>query len=302
MQKLLVAGARGMLGRRVVELAAGMFEVTGIDIEECDITDAGAVREVAAAAGPDILVNCAAMTDVDGCESRFEEALSVNGDGAANLAAAAAAVGAPILHVSTDYVFDGTKTEQYVEDDPVSPLGAYGRTKLAGEEGVRKNNPGHWIVRTQWLYGPDGKNFVDTILRVASEKMKTADPRLEVVDDQIGSPTYSVDLARQLLRIAAERPPFGIYHCSSKGACSWYEFASKIIEISGMAAVAVDPISSEKLQRPAPRPANSIMRNLRLEETIGDGMPHWIDALGEYMKFLGYETRSPSGKSSQGGR
>jgi dTDP-4-dehydrorhamnose reductase len=283
MKKLLVAGANGMLGRRVVELASSDFELFPCDIEECDITNIEETCRFVEAAGPDVVINCAAMTDVDGCETRRDAAMKVNGNGAGNLAVAARKAGASILQVSTDYVFDGEKEGEYSESDPIAALGAYGRSKLLGEELVREGNSRHWIVRTQWLYGAEGKNFVDTILRVSTER-----DELRVVDDQIGSPTSTVDLARQMIRIVVEEAPFGVYHCSSGGRCSWYDFAARIVELAGRDGVSVTPITSDELSRPAPRPPCSVLRNLRLEQTIGDGMPHWLDALRVHMAALGY--------------
>jgi len=289
--RVLIAGAKGMLGRRVVEFGARVCDVSGFDVDECDITREEETHSFVSAARPDVVINCAAMTDVDGCEARFEEALAVNGRGAGNLARAAHMAGAAILHVSTDYVFDGKKAAGYGEDDPVSPCGAYGKSKLLGEELVAAGNPRHWIVRTQWLFGPDGKNFVHTILRLAAER-----EHLEVVDDQVGCPTYSADLAKEIIRIVERRPPYGIYHCSSKGSCSWFEFAQRIVELSGRTAVAVVPMSSKNLDRPASRPAFSVLRNMHLEKTIGDGMPHWLDALRSYLTRLTGEGDEKAGR------
>ncbi len=194
------------------------------------------------------------------------------------MARAAREIGAAILHVSTDYVFNGEKADGYTESDPTSPLGAYGKSKLKGEELVSEANPRHWIVRTQWLYGPGGKNFVDTILNLTARR-----DRIEVVDDQIGCPTYSADLARQLVALVELKPPWGIYHCSGKGACSWFELAEAIVELSEKKKAEVIPVSSKSFVRPARRPAYSVLHNLRLEQTIGDGMRPWKEALRDYL-------------------
>jgi dTDP-4-dehydrorhamnose reductase len=277
-KKVLVTGAAGMLGHKVLEACPEDWEVRGVDVEDFDITSQEACRSCVKAFSPEILIHCAAMTDVDGCESDFDGAYRINGIGAGHLARAAFEVGAEILHVSTDYVFDGEKKSDYFEDDNVSPLGAYGRTKLAGETFVMRNNPRNWIVRTQWLYGPGGKNFVDTILRVARER-----DHLEVVDDQVGCPTYTLDLARALVRIADQRPPYGVYHCSNGGSCSWFDFAGKILELAGMGHVPLRPITSDRLDRPAKRPAHSVLRNYHLALILGDPMRPWEEALSDYL-------------------
>jgi len=279
MKKVLVTGAAGMLGHRVIEACPKEWLVEGADIDEFDITSLADSLSFISAFKPDVLMNCAAMTDVDGCESKYDQAYRINGLGAGNLARAAFESGAEILHVSTDYVFNGEKRSPYFEDDPTCPVSAYGRTKLAGEVFVAKNNPRHWSVRTQWLYGPDGKNFVDTILKAAAER-----DRLDVVDDQFGCPTFAKDLAEQMVHIVAERPVYGIYHGSNKGSCSWFDFASAIVKGAGMDHVLVAPMSSHKLDRPAKRPAHSVLRNYHLELTIGDSMRPWEEALADYLE------------------
>jgi dTDP-4-dehydrorhamnose reductase len=250
----------------------------GCDLEEFDITSFKETLSFVASRAPQVVINCAAMTDVDGCESRMDEAYRINGLGSGNLARAAFDVGAEILHISSDYVFNGEKGGEYVEDDPVCPVSAYGRTKLAGETFVKNNNPRWWIVRTQWLYGPGGKNFVDTILKAAKERS-----HLDVVDDQIGCPTFTKDLAAEIIRIVTLRPPYGIYHCSNKGSCSWYGFTLRILDMAGLGHVQVNPITSDKLERPAKRPAHSILKNYHLEMTLGDGMRPWEEALEDYL-------------------
>jgi len=276
--KVLVAGARGMLGQQVVKLFGSHREVVGVDLPECDITRDDELRPFIEQIAPGLIINCAAMTDVDGCEDAEEAALAVNGHGAGNLARAAATLGAKIVHLSTDYVFDGSAMREYVESDPVAPLGAYGRSKLLGEELVAEASRRHWIVRTQWLYGPGGKNFVDTIIHLASQR-----DRLDVVDDQFGCPTSTVDLARALLAIVEHEVPFGIYHCASQGFCSWFELARRIVALADKRGVEVFRMSSDRLDRKAPRPAYSVLRNLRLEQTIGECMPRWQDALESYL-------------------
>jgi dTDP-4-dehydrorhamnose reductase len=280
-KRVLVTGAAGILGHKVLEACPEGWEMKGVDIEDFDITSSKDCRSALESHAPRLLINCAAFTDVDRCETEYETAYRVNAIGAGNLARAASEQGAEIIHVSTDYVFDGEKREPYYEDDPVCPMSAYGRTKLAGETFVRANNPRHWIVRTQWLYGHHGKNFVDTILNAARTR-----PKLEVVDDQIGCPTYAKDLAEQMVRIAELGPPYGIYHGSNEGDCSWYDFAKRIVEGGGLGHVQVDPITSDKLTRAARRPAHSVLRNFHLEMTIGNSMRPWEEALADYLGTL----------------
>ncbi len=277
-KRVLVTGAKGMLGHKVIENPPASWVVKGVDIDDFDITSLDDTLAFVGEFSPDLLINCAAMTDVDVCESRFVEAYKINGIGAGNLARASSEAGAEIVHVSTDYVFDGEKREPYREDDPVCITSAYGRSKLAGEQWVGRNNQKHWIVRTQWLYGPGGKNFVDTIIRVAGEKES-----LDVVNDQTGCPTYAPDLASELVRIASMRPPYGIYHCSNNGSASWFDFARVILDKAGLTHVKVNPITSDKLDRPAKRPAHSILDNFHLRHTIGDRMRGWEEALEDYI-------------------
>ncbi len=277
-RKVLITGAAGMLGHRVAAAPPAGFEVVTADLPEFDITSLEESMAFVEKTAPGLILHCAAMTDVDRCESEFEKAYRINGIGAGNLARAAFECGAEILHVSTDYVFDGKKREPYIEDDPVCPESAYGLSKLAGETLVRDNNPRHWIVRTQWLYGQGGKNFVDTIVRAASER-----DRLDVVDDQVGCPTFTGDLSGQIWRIAQSRPPYGIYHGANNGSCSWFEFASRIVALKGIEGAEVHPMSSDRLDRPAKRPAHSVLDNLRLRLTVGDLMRPWDEALQDYL-------------------
>src|SRR4051794_4095297 len=215
--RLLVAGAGGMLGRDVVSAAGD--EAVGLTRAELDVTDAAAVERAMLEIRPDAVINCAAYTNVDGAESDEATATLINGDGAGNVATAAAAVDAFVVQPSTDYVFDGEKGEPYVETDPTGPRTAYGRSKLAGEWTLAEANPRHAIVRTSWLFGLNGKNFVDTMLRL--------DGPVKVVDDQVGSPTYTAHLGEALVDLAGGRLT-GVVHVAGRGQCSWYEFAREI--------------------------------------------------------------------------
>ena len=218
--RLLVTGAAGMLGRDVVAAAGDAgHEALALARADLDITDAAAVRAAVLAAQPDAVINCAATTDVDGAETAEDQATAVNGAGAGHLAAAAAEAGALLVHVSSDYLFDGTATEPYTENAPVAPLGAYGRSKLAGEHAIAATDARSAIVRTSWLFGPHGKNFVDTMRRLGAEREEIA-----VVDDQVGCPTYTGHLAPALVEIA-ERGPTGVMNVAGAGSCSWFELA-----------------------------------------------------------------------------
>ena len=277
--RVLVTGSAGMLGFALRESAPPGVEWLEGDLPALDIRDRGAVERALADGRAEAVINAAAYTDVDGCESHEEQALAVNGAGAGNVAAACAAAGLPVLHLSTDYVFDGRipAPGEYVERDAVAPLSAYGRTKLAGERAVAAAGGAHWIVRTQWLYGLRGKNFVDTMLRLAGER-----EFLAVVDDQVGSPTSTHDLAPVLWRILQRRPKPGLYHATNAGSCSWHDFAAEIFRQAGL-KVDLRRTNSGSLARPAPRPARSVLSNARLVGALGAGLPRWEDALSRYL-------------------
>lgn len=266
-----------MLGTDLVRVLTSAHEVIGVDLEEVDITDPQAVEEQVAALAPDVLINAAAYTDVDGSEQREDVAFRVNADGAANLALACRAGLTRLIHVSTDYVFDGKAERPYSEEDPPNPLGVYGRSKWEGEKRIREILPGACLIRTAWLYGKAGKNFVKAILVQAGEKN-----RLRVVNDQRGSPTYTLDLA-MALRSAAEKGLEGTYHVTNQGSCSWLEFAEKILELSEKKGVVVEPISTEELGRPAPRPGNSVLNCRKFEKATGMRLRRWPEALKHYL-------------------
>lgn len=277
--RVLVTGSAGMLGFALRESAPPGVELLEGDLPALDIRDRGAVERALADGRAEAVINAAAYTDVDGCESHEEQALAVNGAGAAHVAAACAAAGIPVLHLSTDYVFDGRipAPGEYVERDAVAPLSAYGRTKLAGERGVAAAGGVHWIVRTQWLYGLRGRNFVDTMLRLAGER-----EFLAVVDDQVGSPTSTHDLAPVLWRLLQHRPAPGLYHATNAGSCSWHDFAAEIFRQAGL-KVDLRRTDSGSLARPAPRPGRSVLSNAKLVAALGSGLPRWEDALARYL-------------------
>ena len=272
--RILITGAGGMLGLDMQSAAeeAG-HETVALTRAQLDITDAVAVSETVHRARPDAVINCAAWTDVDGAESRLEDATAVNGAGAGNVAAAAAGAGAWIVHVSTDYVFNGTKPAPYVESDAVDPVSAYGRSKLDGERAVATAaRDGHTIVRTAWLFGSGGRCFPKTILRAAAQR-----PELTVVADQIGCPTFTGHLAPALVALAAQRTP-GVLHVAGGGQCSWYEFASAIVDAGGIDC-AVRPISTDEYPVAAQRPANSVL----VSERGAPALPEWRAGLGQFM-------------------
>ncbi len=289
--KVLVTGAEGMLGFALRESCPTGVTFVGVDVDDCDVTDAAAVNAMLQKHAPDAVIHGAAFTDVDGCEDRERIALRVNGDGAGNVAQACRAAGIPLVHVSTDYVFDGTLKApgEYAEEDRVAPLSAYGRTKLAGEVAVREEHPRHWIVRTQWLYGIGGKNFVETMLTLAGQR-----DQLAVVDDQIGSPTSTHDLAPALWTFVTERPPFGTYHVRNDGECSWYDFAAEIFAQAGV-EITLDRTDTASFARPAPRPARSVLSLDKTRRLVGVHMAPWQDALARYLARRAAATAAPEG-------
>lgn len=286
--RLLVTGANGQLGRALraaldsgdAPSAYAGYEADWVDLPELDIANAGAVGAWFAAHDPyDVVVNCAAFTNVDGCEADFGAAFAANALGPMNLARACATQGTTLVHVSTDYVFPGTEPGERVETDVPVPISAYGRSKLAGEGLALAANPRTHVVRTAWLYG-EGKNFVRTMLNVA----KTHDV-VTVVDDQLGNPTSAADLAREILRIA-QTDAYGIWHCTNEGICSWADLAQAAFELAGVSCTIRRCTSADwKRMNPqsADRPAFSALRNARLESTIGNTMRPWREALADYL-------------------
>lgn len=276
MTRWLVTGAGGMLGRDLVRALDRRGEaVTGLDRAALDVTDAAAVADALAASRPDVVVNCAAWTGVDDAEAHEEQALAVNGGGAANLAAACAAGGMRLVQVSTDYVFAGTGQRPYAEDDTPAPRSAYGRTKLAGERAVLDRLPGAgYVVRTAWLYGAGGRNFVRTMVTLESQR-----DAVDVVDDQYGQPTWTADVAGQIIALihSAARP--GIYHATSSGQTTWFGLAREIFRLLGADPARVRPISSSALARPAPRPAYSVLGHGAWTRSATPAIGEWRLAL-----------------------
>ncbi|NUR26104.1 MAG: dTDP-4-dehydrorhamnose reductase [Catenulispora sp.] len=271
-RRWLVTGAGGMLGSDLVALlrAEPSAEVTAVTRAELDITDAAAVQ--AAVAGHDVVVNTAAWTDVDGAETHEAEATAVNGGGVTNLASACAATGARLIQLSTDYVFDGKGVAPYAEDAATDPINAYGRSKLVGEQAVLAVLPETgYVVRTAWLYGSAGRNFVSTMLRLAGER-----ETVEVVDDQAGQPTWTGALAGQLIALGqAPEAPAGIYHGTAAGQTTWYGLARAVFEQAGLDPERVRPTTSDKFVRPAERPRYSVLGHARWAEAGLPDLPDW---------------------------
>jgi dTDP-4-dehydrorhamnose reductase len=274
--KVLVTGAKGQLGIDVVERLSQSYEVIGLDREKLDITSLDRVVNIVKEIKPDIIINTAAYTNVDGCEMNIDTAYKINAVGPRNLAVAALEYNIRLLHLSTDFVFDGEKREPYVEFDRTNPLGVYGKSKLAGEDLVREICPRHYILRTSWLYGINGKNFIKTML-----KLSETNNIIKVVDDQVGSPTFTVDLVK-VIEMVMKTDAYGIYHASNSGQCSWNQFAKKIFERAGKTDVEVLPITSVELNRPAMRPKYSVMSNLMIKLQFDYCMRNWDEALMQF--------------------
>jgi dTDP-4-dehydrorhamnose reductase len=275
--RILITGAAGMLGQDLQRVAGeGAHEAVALGHGELDIADASAVTRAVVAAAPEVVFNCAAWTDVDGAETHEPQATAVNGAGAGHLARAASAAGAWIVHISSDYVFDGGKRQPYLESDPVAPLSAYGRSKLAGEREVARHAPErHTIVRSSWLFGAGGRCFPATIARLADEREE-----LSVVEDQVGCPTFTGHLARALVAVASSEPPLGLLHVAGGGECSWFEFAQAIVRSLGADCV-VTPCTTAEMPRPATRPAYSVLRSGR--GALAPVLPHWQEGLRDYL-------------------
>jgi len=281
---ILVLGSNGMLGSDLVSRLGSTYEVTGKDIDDFDITSTGDCHELIAESHADIVINAAAYTNVDGCEDHEEECFAVNAEGVKNVARACRTLGSKLIHFSTDYVFDGSKRTSYAEDDPFNPLNAYGRSKLQGEQYLRECSDNYILIRTAWLYGKNGKNFVDTIIARAK-----IDKSLKVVDDQIGSPTYTVDLAAAVEHLIYGNHR-GTFHVTNRGHCSWYEFAKKIIAYSGLSDIDIEPVSTERFPRKAQRPHYSVLSCKKFSEITKKAMRFWQVALKDYLNRLDHMT------------
>ena len=275
--KILILGAKGMLGQDLAKVLAD-YDLTLWDREEIDIADQNQVDKKITLLNPQIIINCAAYTAVDDCETHKDLALQVNNQAVGNLALCAKRIGAIFVHISTDYVFSGQNTKGYAEDSQeFGPINFYGESKLSGEKTLKNIGGDYYLIRTSWLYGKNGKNFVETMLKLGSEGKE-----LKVVNDQFGKPTFTVDLAKQILYILSNHLGFGIYHAineTKEGGITWYEFAQKIFELSKL-QVKLKPCTSAEFQRPAKRPAHSALINNKLLP-----LRTWEEALKEYLEF-----------------
>jgi dTDP-4-dehydrorhamnose reductase len=279
---ILIVGHNGMLGQDMVLTARNAgHRVTGIDFPDIDITKSSSVQQHVAKANPQAIINCAAYTAVDSCETDRDRAFAVNAEGAGLLARYADKYGCTLVHYSTDYVFDGRKTSPYVESDPVNPVSVYGKSKLEGELLVRKNCKRSFVFRIAWLFGTHGSNFVKTLRTLARKNAATGTP-LRVANDQFGTPTYTVDVCKQTFGMI-DTGRFGLYHCTSEGKCSWYDFAVEIVRAAG-SPVQVQPCSTAEFPRPAPRPVNSVLENSGLKKLGMNLMPHWKEAFEEFLR------------------
>lgn len=283
-KKILITGANGQLGHEMRNLLEGdsRFDCIFTDVAELDICDAEAVNRAVTDNRVDYIVNCAAYTQVDKAEDNVELCRKINAGAVENLAQAAAQCGARMIHISTDYVFDGKGSRPYTEEMPPHPQSVYGATKLEGEQALQRFCPQSVIVRTAWLYSPYGNNFVKTMMRLGVEREE-----LSVVADQIGSPTCAADLAQAILAILqAETFVPGIYHFSNEGACSWYDFTVAIHRLAGITTCRVKPIRSDEYPSRAHRPFYSVLDKSRIKQTYGLTIPHWYESLSHCIKLL----------------
>lgn len=280
--KILILGHRGMLGTDIFYQLGLKHDVVGKDIDDFDITSPNECRLVIDEVIPDVVINAAAYTDVDGCETHRDLCFAVNAEGIKNVALACRELGSKIVHFSTDYVFSGKKGEPYQEDDATTPINIYGQSKLQGELYLKEFSGNYILIRTAWLYGKNGKNFVDTIMRKAKEENK-----LQVVSDQIGSPTYTVDLAAAV-HVLIEGDHRGVFHITNRGTCSWYEFALKILEYCDMKDVKVEPVLTDTYTRKAKRPHYSVLSCRKFIDMSERTMRFWQIALRDYINRANY--------------
>ena len=278
--KVLVTGAKGQLGRDLMnELERQGLEGIGVDVEEMDITDPEKCRSVIGQARADAVIHCAAYTAVDAADDQAELCRRINGEGTRNVAEACRDAGVKLMYISTDYVFDGQGTRPWEPDDERAPLNVYGQTKYEGELAIEELLDRYYIIRIAWVFGAAGKNFIKTMLRLGKEK-----GAVSVVDDQVGSPTYTYDLARLLVDMV-QTEHYGRYHATNEGECSWYEFACEIFRQAGL-KVQVTPVSSEAFAARAKRPANSRMSKEKLTEKGFVRLPDWQDALKRFLDVI----------------
>jgi dTDP-4-dehydrorhamnose reductase len=277
--KVMIIGSEGMLGHDLVDVLSLEHDISTTTIWTLDITDINKTIETVRNINPDVVVHAAAFTDVDGSESKADLAYQVNAIGTRNVAVACRETDSALVYICTDYVFDGTKGSPYYEYDQTNPLSVYGKTKHLGEVYIRDLLDKFYIVRTSWLYGFHGPNFITTMLKLAETHDK-----ISVVGDQIGSPTYTLDLAKAIAQLI-EKPAYGIYHVTNSDHCSWYEYAQLIFEIAGK-KVELDPVTTEEFSSPAPRPKYSVLENYNWKMEGFDKIRSYKEALKDYMSLL----------------
>ena len=277
--KVLITGSNGMLGHDLIDVLDGKHELIKTTSKSLDITDEDKVKDYIVKENPDSVINSAAYTDVDGCETNEEIAYKVNGEGVKNLALACKVVDCPLLHISTDYVFNGENNKPWMEDDEVGPISIYGKSKLQGEEAIESILDKFFIIRTSWLYGINGGNFPKTMLELA----KTHDT-LTVVTDEIGTPTYTLDLAQAIAELI-ETEYYGIYHITNSDYCSWFDFAKYIFEVKNI-NVTVVPVTAEEFARPASRPHYSVLNNSNWVNNGFKPLRSYKEAIKDYLKHL----------------
>jgi dTDP-4-dehydrorhamnose reductase len=274
--KILITGSDGLVGTNILPDLSSQFDIVPVTEGQWDILDKKMGEEIIRAHQPDVLINLAAITNVDGCEDAVELAYRVNTEGAGLLADLCKENNVKLLHFSTDYVFDGMGTRPYTEEDASNPLSVYGRSKLLGEQKILKSHPSSLIVRSEWIYGRGGENFITKVTKTAREK-----GRVEVVDDQTGSPTFAQDLAEPVRALITQNKS-GIYHVTNGGACTWFQFAKEIFSILGLDVPCL-PVSSTQIQRKAKRPAYSVLDCSRLKREAGLALRPWQEALRQYL-------------------
>lgn len=276
---ILITGSNGMLGHDLIEVLKDNHELLLTTSKTLDITDGDSVMDFIVNSNPDIVINSAAYTDVDGCESNPDLAYNVNGEGVKNLALACREVDCPLVHISTDYVFNGQNDRPWVEDDEIGPISIYGKSKLKGEEHIKEILEKYFIVRTAWLYGVNGRNFPRTMLELAQNHSE-----ITVVYDEVGTPTYTPDLAKGISELI-ETDYYGTYHLTNSGNCSWCEFARYIFEVADV-DVNVIPVTSSEFARPAPRPSYSVLENRNWVENGFEPLRNYKEAIKEYIGLI----------------
>lgn len=277
--KILITGSNGMLGHDLCEVLKDKHELILTTSKTLDITDNQNTIDFICDKKPDIVINSAAYTNVDGCEENQDLAYSVNGQGPKNLAIACRELDIPLVHISTDYVFNGKNDRPWVEDDEIGPISVYGKSKLQGEINIQENLDKFFIIRTAWLYGINGGNFPKTMLELAKNH-----PEITVVTDEVGCPTYTLDLAQAIAKLI-ESDYYGVYHITNSGSCSWFDFAKYIFEIADL-DVKVTPVTAAEFARPAPRPSYSVLENKKWIENGFEPLRNYKEAITDYIKLI----------------